>query len=174
MSYLSKNALHKLVLFDKEKNILPNPYYSIPFYDEQGTGKQRLVRKIVKGCMKDKHKFAYIYDNITGEITDFYINGTQQKLKKHQLYYGKDISMLKVWFLIKTKPNTPFIRYSHTYIDALGEEFSYWALVNKYIKGKIRNNIQYAEIYRVKENEKIGRFLIENGRLKGMGIYHIN
>ena len=175
MSFLSENARYKLVMFDKDKNILNNPYYSLPADDIKSKGKQSLVRRIIKHSQADKHKYAYIYDNITGKIIEVYINGILQGKTNHteQKTYGKNISALKMWFVTKDKPVLPVTRYSDIRNDAVSEQTAYWGLINDFVKSiENRNIIKYAEIYRISDNQMIGRYIRENGKLKGIGIYH--
>lgn len=177
MSFLRDNARYKLVLFDKDKNILDKPYYSFPEDDNRRKGIESLVRRIIRGKEADNHKYAYIYNNISGKIIEIYIDGVIQKSKNSKdfkkIYYGKEISLLKMWYVTIDKPKLPITRYSDVRIDAESEKNTYWELVNSNLKSKEnRNIIKYAEIYRIEDNLLIGRYLREDGKLKGIGIYH--
>ncbi len=167
MSRLAEIAKYKLVLFDSNRNMLSGPYYSFAAYEKKGRSIITLEEKIIK---KKEHYYAVLYNNRTDQIVRTYTNGIQDKVfDNNSLTSGN--SKLKIW-IVTTYGNYTF--YSNTYCDAKGEEENYWNLVNYHIKGKNRQSVLTAQIYRTETDELIGKFKREGHHLYGKGIYHKN
>lgn len=167
---LKKIGKYKLVLF-KDKQILPNPYYSLPFYDKKGISISKL-EKIIK---KEDNDFAVIYDNITKQKLHYYSNKQRFTPKNEpvKIDYGKDISRYRLWAVFEgEKSDKTIVRYSLKSLDDNDLEKSYWNLVNENLKPN-RKNLKNAKIFDNQTNTLIGEF-VKSGKydIRGRGIYH--
>ncbi len=165
MSNLAETAKYKLVLFDRKRKMLPGPYYSFAAYEKKGRSIITLEERIIK---KKKHYYAILYNNQTGQIIRKYTNGIKDKEIDSEIVKTEK-SKLKIWIATDTG-NITF--YSNSRIDTLGEEESYWTLINCHVRGKNSKSVQRARIYRTETDELIGDFKREGYHLYGKGNYH--